>query len=184
MEKTVQLKNGKYVTIRPAQLTDAENLRETVKKYLDESTYIPKSSDEFKLSVAEEQSWIRSFNEKENSLLLVAVSEGCIVGNIDVTGHTRHAMMHTAVIGMGMLSEWRNLGLGTALMQQAINWACNSAILEMLWLEVYTENEAGIALYKNSGFEECGIVKDFFKNDGRYFDKLTMRMSVLSPEVR
>lgn len=178
MEKTVQLKNGKYVTIRPAQLTDAENLRETVKKYLGDSAYIPKSSDEFKLTVADEQSWICSFIEKENSLLLVAVSEGRIIGNIDVTGHTRHAMMHTAVIGMGMLSEWRNLGLGTALMQQAVDWARNNPILETLWLEVYTENEAGIALYKNSGFEECGTVKNFFKHDGRYFDKLTMCRSV------
>lgn len=178
MNKTVQLKNGKLVLIREAKPEDAENLRETVKAYLDESDYIPKSSDEFKLSVAEEQSWISSFVEKENSLLLVAEYEDRIIGNIDITGSIRNAMKHTGVIGMGMLKEWRNQGLGTALMRHALDWANENRILEMLWLEVYTENTGGVALYKNMGFGECGIVKDFFKHQDRYFDKLTMSRSL------
>lgn len=178
IHKTVQLKNGKQILIRRAEPTDAENLRETVRTYLDESDYIPKSSDEFKLSVAEERSWISSFAEKENSLLLVALYDDNIIGNIDITGSMRNAMQHTGVIGMGMLSEWRNLGLGTALMQVAIDWAQQNQLLELLWLEVYTDNTGGVTLYKNRGFEECGIVKDFFKHDDRYFDKLTMYRSV------
>ena len=174
INKTILLKNGKHILIRKAKPEDAINLRATVRIYLDESDYIPKSSDEFKLSVEEEESWISSFAEKKNSLLLVALHEDHIVGNIDITGSVRNAMKHTGVIGMGMLYEWRNLGLGTALMQQAINWAQHNDLLEMLWLEVYTENTEGIRLYKNMGFEECGIVKNFFKHNDRYFDKLTM----------
>lgn len=87
-------------------------------------------------------------------------------------------MEHTAVIGMGILKEWRNKGLGTALLKLAIEWSKENSILELLWLQVYTVNELGLGLYRKVGFVENGIMKNFFKQDGKYFDNLTMTMNV------
>ena len=87
-------------------------------------------------------------------------------------------MEHTAVIGMGMLKEWKNTGLGTALLKFGIEWAKENTILELLWLQVYTDNELGLGLYRKMGFEENGIMRNFFKQDGEYFDNLTMTMNV------
>lgn len=176
--RTIQLKNGASVLIRQAEIADAEKLLNCLKTYIPQSEYIPKLEQEIKLTVSDEENWIRSFSESNNSLLLIAEHEHQIIGNIDLTGSRREMMVHTAVIGMGMLNEWRNSGLGTALLSATIEWAQQNPVLELIWLQVYTQNQLGISLYKKMGFEENGIIKDFFKNKNGYFDNLTMTLKV------
>src|SRR5690606_26348519 len=130
------------------------------------------------LSIEQEREWIKSFLVFDNSLLLVAEFDGEIIGNIDLTGARRKMMQHTAVIGMGMLSEWRNIGLGSALLHEIICWAKLNPILEIIWLQVYAQNDLGISLYRKMGFIESGIIKNFFKKDEAYFDNITMFMNV------
>ncbi|WP_340199030.1 GNAT family N-acetyltransferase [Ascidiimonas sp. W6] len=176
----VILKNHKTVLLRQAVLEDAKELSRMIKTYLEDSPYIPKNPKEFKLTLEKEEAWIDSFITKENSLLLVAVYEGQLVGNIDLTGHHREVMQHTAMVGMGMLKAWREVGLGSALLHAAIIWAQQNPILEKLWLQVYTDNKAGVALYKKFRFEENGILTNFFKQDNRYYDNLTMSLNLLA----
>lgn len=174
----LKLKNQKTVIIRQAEIDDAEKLLNCIKTYVPQSDYIPKLEQEIKLSIEQKKEWINYFLTNENSLLLITEFEDEIIGNIDLTGNRRKIMEHTAVIGMGMLKEWRNYGLGTALLKLAIEWAKENSILELLWLQVYTDNELGLGLYKKFGFEENGIMKNFFKQDGKYYDNLTMTMNV------
>lgn len=176
--KQITLKNEKTVVIRQAELSDAENLLNCIKTYIPTSKYIPKLESEIKLTVEQEKEWINSFLIYDNSLLLVAEYEGEIIGNIDLTGSRRKIMEHTAVIGMGMLQKWQNIGLGTALLSAIIEWAKNNPILELIWLQVYTENESGLNLYRKMGFVENGIIQNFFKQDNRYFHSLTMTLTV------
>lgn len=151
-------------------MDDAEKLLNCIKSYIPQSDYIPKLDYEIKLSIEQEIEWINSFLMNDNSLLLVAEYDNQIIGNIDLTGSQREIMQHTAVIGMGMLLEWRNTGLGSVLLDTAIEWAKQNEILELLWLQVYTENTAGLKLYKKMGFVENGIIKSFFKHgDQDYF---------------
>lgn len=175
---TVKLKNSKEITIRSAEIIDAEKLLKTVTEYISNSAYIPKFPEEITLTVSQEEEWIKSFIQKENSLLIIAELEGQIIGNLDITGNSRIMMQHTAMIGMGMLSEWRNFGLGTELMKYAIEWAKENPILELLWLQVYTENVLGYNLYKKMEFTENGIIKNYFKRNGKYYDNLTMSLFV------
>lgn len=176
--KQIILKNEKTVIIRQAELSDTENLLNCIKTYIPTSNYIPKLESEIKLTVDEEKEWINSFLIYDNSLLLVAEYESKIIGNIDLTGNRRKIMEHTAVIGMGMLHEWQNIGLGTALLSAIIEWAKNNPILELIWLQVYTENEFGLNLYRKMGFVENGIIKNFFKQNNKYFHNLTMTLTV------
>lgn len=174
----VKLKNSKEIQIRSAEISDAENLLKTIQKYIVDSEYIPKISEEIKLTIQQEEEWINTFIQKENSLLLIAEYENEIIGNIDITGSSRTIMQHTGVIGMGMLKEWRNFGLGTELMNLAINWAKDNPILELLWLQVYCENELGVNLYRKMNFKDNGIIKNYFKKNGKYYDNLTMSLSL------
>lgn len=57
-------------------------------------------------------------------------------------------------------------------MQEALEWAAASP-LKILWLEVYSTNLAGIKLYEKYGFEKCGLMKDFFREEIKT-DKITM----------
>ena len=174
----LKLKNQKSVTIRQAEIEDAEKLLNCINTYVPQSEYIPKLEQEINLSIEQEKEWINYFLTNENSLLLIAEFDNEIIGNIDLTGNHRKIMEHTAVIGMGILKEWRNKGLGTAFLKLAIEWSKENSILELLWLQVYTDNELGLGLYRKVGFVENGIMKNFFKQDGKYFDNLTMTMNV------
>lgn len=176
--KKVKLKNEKTVLIRQAETGDAEKLLHCIKTYIPQSAYIPKLQQEIKLTVEQEKEWIASFLSSSNSILLIAEYEKEIIGNIDLTGSRRKVMEHTAVIGMGMLEEWRNTGLGTALLSAVVEWARQNPLLEIIWLQVYTENKTALNLYKKTGFEERGILKNFFKHNNTYFDNLTMSMNV------
>lgn len=171
------LKNKETVTLRMCGEADAEALISTIKEYLRDSPCIPLLPHEFRYTVEEEQQLIRKFIEQENSLFLVAVHAGEIIGNIDVTGNQRAMMKHTAMIGMGMLKAWRRSGLGTLFMEQVLQWAQCNPVLEQLWLEVYAENEAALQLYRKAGFEEKGRFNAFFKHNGIYSDKIIMNRS-------
>ncbi|MDQ3192818.1 MAG: GNAT family N-acetyltransferase [Bacteroidota bacterium] len=175
----IRLKNNKFVEIRQCNVEDAEELIKTVKTYLGDSACVPLDPDEFNYTIEQERELIQSFIENKNSLFLIAIYNEQIVGNIDLSGSQRKALKHTAVIGMGMLKEWRNTGLGTALLNCSINWAKQNPLLELLWLQVYANNQAGISLYKKAGFMENGIQKNFFKNQQNiYFDNITMSLEL------
>ena len=176
--KEIRLKNGKVVWIRQAEINDAEQLLSCIKEYITQSDYIPKFAEEITLTIEQEKEWIHSFLEHKNCLLLVAEYENQIIGNIDLTGSRRIIMEHTAVIGMGMLPDWRNCGLGTSFLKATIEWARQNPLLEIIWLQVYAENKPGLHLYRKLGFEENGTIKDFFKQNNRYFNIVTMSIKV------
>lgn len=170
----VMLKNGTVATIRMARPADAQNLLETVTTYIGDAEFIPKEPSEITLTAESTAQWISDFQNKKNSLLLIAEQNGRILGNIDLTAGHRKAMHHTAVVGMGLLSQCRGIGLGTALLHAAVTWAEQNDELSLLWLQVYTANKVAIRLYRNSGFVEAGIIPGYFRHDESVFDNLTM----------
>jgi L-phenylalanine/L-methionine N-acetyltransferase len=83
---------------------------------------------------------------------LVACVEREVVGSLGLeTSPTRWRMRHVGSIGMAVRDDWQGRGIGTALMEAALDLADNWLNLTRIELRVYTDNAAGIALYKNSG---------------------------------
>ena len=58
------LKNQKTVTIRQAEIDDAEKLLNCIKTYVPQSEYIPKLEQEIKLTIEQEKEWINYFLTK------------------------------------------------------------------------------------------------------------------------
>jgi ribosomal protein S18 acetylase RimI-like enzyme len=70
--------------------------------------------------------------------------------------------------------ESRGLGIGKALLQEAITQANRLPGLEQLHLMVVTTNEAARALYRSMGFEVYGTVCQAFKLGEQYWDEELM----------
>lgn len=175
------LKNGETIVVREAQISDALELMAVAKEYIEESEFIPYTKGEFNPTLEEEEKWIQSFLDNKNSLLLVAIHQERIIGNIDISGLQQKIMHHTAQLGIGMLSAWKNLGVGSLLLNSAIQWAKNNSPLEIIHLEVYANNESGLALYKKYGFIESGKRKEFFKVDDKtYIDEIIMTLKLIN----
>ena len=168
------LKNGKTITVREANVSDAANLINLKLSYIEGSRTIPLLPKEYSDKVEDEENLIEKLHEEKNSILLVAEYEDGLIGNIDLNGNHRSKLFHTGVIGMGIRKEWQGQGVGTVLLESVISWCSQNPHLSLIWLEVYDSNEAGKRLYQKLGFEECGRMKHFFKEDGIYIDKITM----------
>ncbi len=172
--KVCTLKSGKQITVRAPEEKEAQNLMDLKRGYIKNTSTLPWTLEEYPKDIGNELKLIEEYRESTNSILLIAEYEGELIGNLDITGSKRLKMAHTGMVGMGIKEDWRNQGLGKALMECAIEWAKNNSEIEILWLDVYASNELGYNLYKNTGFEVSGIIKGFFKEENGYMDKVQM----------
>jgi L-phenylalanine/L-methionine N-acetyltransferase len=87
--------------------------------------------------------------------------------------------MHLARFGIQVGTAFQGRGVGSALMASMISLADNWLNLHRIELEVFTDNDAGLALYRKFGFEvEATMVRYAFR-DGAYTD--AYKMSRLNP---
>jgi ribosomal protein S18 acetylase RimI-like enzyme len=101
---------------------------------------------------------------------IVAVGGGEVIGSIHV-GVSGHGY---GEIGMAIAREWRGRGVGSALMEAAIEWARERG-LHKLSLGVFAHNAAGLALYRKYGFVEEGRrVKHYRRQSGELWDSIEM----------
>jgi putative acetyltransferase len=77
-------------------------------------------------------------------------------------------------LGMAVRDDWQGKGVGTALMQAAIDLADKWLNLSRLELEVYTDNEPAVRLYQKFGFEIEGTAIQYAFRDGQYVDLYLM----------
>ena len=75
---------------------------------------------------------------------------------------------------MAVRDDWQGRGVGTALMEAALDLADNWLNLARIELNVYTDNEIGIALYERFGFEIEGTHRRYAFRNGVYVDAYSM----------
>ena len=122
------------------------------------------------------EKWRKRLSEpSEDQFSLVACVDGEVVGNLGLEANpTRWRMRHVGRIGMAVRDDWQGKGVGTALMEAALDLADNWLSLTRIELTVYTDNVAGIALYEKFGFEIEGTHRRFAFRDGEYVDAYSM----------
>jgi ribosomal protein S18 acetylase RimI-like enzyme len=173
------VKSGKHIRFRKARKSDAASLRKCILSYVNGVT-IPFNREEFDKSDADIEQWIEELNSN-NNLLLVAESNGEIIGNLDVTISRRSMLNHTGYIGMGVHEDWQNCGVGSMLFKKMMEHYQANQQIELLWLQVFGNNDAGLNLYRKFGFRENGRQKNFIKtNDGSYIDNVIMTKNICS----
>lgn len=109
----------------------------------------------------------------KNGPVYYAVNDDKVVGWCDVFPEQNPRQSHRGGLGMGILPEFRGKGIGSKLLQKAIEHSATFG-LEKIELNVYTSNVSAIGLYKKFGFEQEGLIRKYRKLDGRYFDCLAM----------
>jgi putative acetyltransferase len=104
---------------------------------------------------------------------LVAEVDGRVVA---VSGLQRHEYnrSHSAHVGIMVHADYQGMGIGSALMEAALDLALNWLGLTRLQLEVYPDNTRAIRLYEKLGFEVEGNHRAYAFRDGRYVDTLVM----------
>lgn len=163
-------KDGRAMHIRLAMPGDAARLIEITDAVAREQYYIGRSSFN---PLPEEYARDIATCDLENRALYVAEVDGGIVGALELNRSTNPKRKHTMSIGMFMLSGYRGVGIGTALMHTAIAWG-KTRKLEKAFLSVYHSNEAALALYRKFGFVECGRYTKQYRVGDFYMDEIFM----------
>jgi len=158
------------IMIEKAQPSDAYELLEYLKIIGSESDNLTFGPDGLLCTVEEEAAFLASELVSSSSVTLVAKRDGKIIGNARFTGGLKERTKHRGDIGISVLkSEWGS-GLGSRLLESLIDFAKNTAHVEVITLEVRQDNTRARALYEKFGFKKTGVFEAFTKIDGKYID--------------
>ncbi len=162
-------------TIRQAKPDDAEQLLQHIQLLLHEpSIQIPLQPDEFTLSVEQERQILADALNSTSAVYFVAEAGGRLIGEINCRRGTRRAFAHIATLGMSVCAEWRNRGVGSRLMTEALAWAKSTGAVGRVELFVYADNHAAIHLYEKFGFEIEGRRRQAVRRNEMSLDDLIM----------
>jgi putative acetyltransferase len=105
---------------------------------------------------------------------LVAEVEGRVVGTLGLHVETNPRRRHTGSLGMAVHDAFQEQGVGSGLLDAAIDLADNWLGLRRLELHVYPDNAVAINLYQKFGFVVEGRASDFALRNGVFVDALMM----------
>lgn len=101
-----------------------------------------------------------------------------IVGHLDLQGANFEASRHRIKLGMGLDREMRGQGLGSQLMQSALEWSREHTQADWIDLYVFEHNTPVRSLYKKFGFKEIGMVVDLFRVSGEKINDIRMSLKI------
>ncbi len=172
-ERKIDL-NGHELILRNADVSEAEILLEYLKTTCGETRYLVKEPEEITLTLEEEKAFIEKQNSSENSLLMIGLLDGEYVGNCSLMGMGAMRYKHRVSMGIALFQKYTGFGIGKVMIENLLEIAREKG-LEQIELEVVTDNERAIALYKKMGFKICGTFPDNMKyKDGTYADAYWM----------
>jgi ribosomal protein S18 acetylase RimI-like enzyme len=122
---------------------------------------------------------LEHFSERVAECPVFAAFRGAeIVGMAGFLGREGAKDAHKGYLwGMYVRTDSRNAGVGRKLAEAVIDYARGH--VEVLQLDVVSENEAARRLYVSLGFVEYGIERNALKQGGRYYDEVLMAKDLM-----
>ena len=158
------------IIYREAETSDAGKFLEYCKRVGGESDNLTFGPEGLPFSISQTADYIRKVSGNPESAMILAFDEGELIGSgaiSSVSGRARFS--HRKELAITVRKDYWRKGIGTGLMKVLIDFAKKNGA-EVLELQVRSDNESAIGLYKKFGFEKIGTYKNFFKIGGKYFD--------------
>ena len=173
--RAFQLPNGEMLTVRSLCADDAEALNAFRLATYRETHFMARYPEECEPSLEAMQTGLASCEASALNFEVGAFAGEKLVGEFGVAQVRPHIKYrHRAVMGISVLKEAWGCGLGSFLMQLAIDQTRTNGF-EQLELGVCSDNTRAIHLYEKFGFERCGTMPHAFKlKDGTYRDEIMM----------
>jgi len=151
-----ELKTGETAVVRTAALDDAAAVLAVAGSISEGDTFTISLPGEFDMTVEQEKVWLEKHLNDPGNLALVAEVSGSIIGVLNFQSGSRQRVAHQGTFGVSVLEEWRDRGIGRALIVTLLDWATGNPCIEKVCLEVFANNDRAITLYHRLGFREEG----------------------------
>jgi len=173
------LKNNKILNIREATPDDASEILEVLKKIGSESDNLVIDKNGVPLTIEEEKKYLENNLKSLTNKTFIGIVDKKIVATSGITGSSRDRIKHNVVLGMSILKDFWNQGIGSYLMQHIVVYCQMSKVIRNITLEVRADNLAAIHIYEKAGFKYVGKFKDKMCIDGKYFDNLIYEKQII-----
>jgi L-phenylalanine/L-methionine N-acetyltransferase len=154
--------------VRPVRLSDAEDINEMRRQVEVRVTTLALATE----TILYTETFLRNLGIDDH--ILVAETDGKVVGMIGLHLFKNPRQRHLASLGMTVRKEYQGKGIGKELMENILDLADNWLMLVRIELDVTEYNERAIHLYKSFGFEVEGKKKYSIIKEGTYADLLIM----------
>ncbi|OYD07183.1 GNAT family N-acetyltransferase [Paludifilum halophilum] len=170
--QTHHTKDGHTVTIRPAESErDASEIRRRLARVVKEGVYLDETPDSLG-DTGKKKDEIREI-QKGGGMYTVVEVDGTIAGVALLRRGSKGISYHTAKFRTWLIPRYRGMGLGKKLMNYSIDWARANGI-EKVNLDVWSNNDRAIQLYKKYGFRVEGRLRRQAILKGEYVDEVFM----------
>lgn len=164
-----------------AQEQDAAALLEYLKIVGGETENLSFGAEGVPLNVEAERAYLDGQVQSHNNIQLLAKINDEIIGTASLN-RQQNRMSHRAEFGISVKKAWWGCGVASTLMKYILAFARKTGV-EQINLEVRSDNERAIALYKKFGFHKLCTFPGFFKINGELVDFDFMNLD-LCPTVQ
>lgn len=169
----------KDIKIVPASLELSDSYNEALNEVAEEGKYLSVNSGYKK---SESRAFLADCLSKGYPSYFVLDENDRVVGWCDIVLRSEYEDMVTGSIGIGLLSEYRNAGVGRLLMHTVME-AGKRYGFERIILDVRKTNERAIHVYEVLGFEYDHSRDSTMKIDGETVDIIRMQKVIASAET-
>ncbi|MCI9666116.1 MAG: GNAT family N-acetyltransferase [Angelakisella sp.] len=148
-------------TIEKAKPEDAAALLDYLRAVGGESDNLTFGAEGIPATVEEETAFLEKNAASPRSIMLLAKEDGEIIGDGHIEAFSRR-LSHRAGLGITVRKKAWGRGVGTALMERLIAHAREQE-LEIIELQVRSDNLRAIRLYEKFGFQKIGHYPKFLK---------------------
>ncbi len=177
MKKEI-LKNGEELFIRKAIPDDAEQMARFKIHISGESDFLSFGENEIEITAETERQRIQSENAADNSVIIIALINGEIVGFVTFKGGDRVRKKHAGEMGISVRQQYWGLGIGSMLLEVLIEWAKKTRIIKKIDLLTRVDNEKAVKLYEKYGFKKEGVLTRDMCIRGQFYDSFTMGLQI------
>ena len=173
-----QSKDGQPILVRHAAYGDAPALHTGILQVVNEGIYIGVEAEGVRdLPAVIER--LRRYLITDRMAQLVAEVDGQVVAALSLTpGPFGKKDRHWCCLEMWVIPEARGIGVGTALLETALDYGRDQKY-EKAVVEVFSSNNAALALYRKFGFITEGRQKKLFALPGiGYVDNVLMALDL------
>ena len=128
-------------------------------------------------SAGDERRYLKAVRSHPDAAVFVAEADGEVVARLSLARDPHPASGHVADLGLMVAAPFRRRGIGSLLLEEAVEWARASRVRK-LELHVFPWNGPALALYESFGFEREGYRRDHFARGDGYVDAILMAYRV------
>lgn len=175
--KEVILKNNQVLYIRELNSKDAEEVLKYTNNVGRESDFLTFGSEGIPFTIDQEKIFLRNTQETKRNYMLGGFIKDRLVSVVNISSSQKDRLSHKADIGISVLKEFWNIGVGSRMMEFIIS-LCRKDDFRKIDLLVNEENKRAIKLYEKYGFIKEGLLSRDIQIDGVFYSSYHMGLKL------